>query len=200
MLESPYLDAGSVAAPGAPLDDLLAELNAEILEAHAGSAPALQMHWRALGGAARLRLAQCPFLLADAGFARPALWVHPPNFTVQEAVPLRTLLANRSALATPLLRRVLSLAWYLARHNRMGARIALGMSASCASGLARWRQLDLDALAEHRPGWIRPRWDQHPDFWRALLDAAAQESPRELERLQLWGLQKLAADVRRESD
>ena len=57
--------------------------------------------------------------------------------------------------------------------------------------------MDLDALAERRPAWIRPRWDQHPDFWPVWLSAAAQEAPRGLERLQLWGLQKLAADVRR---
>ena len=200
MLEPSYFDFGSVTVPSAALDDLLAELNAEILEAHVSSVPALQLQWQMLSAAARAQLAHCPFLLADAGFARQALWAGPPDFAVREAVPLRTLLANRSTLAAPLLRRMLSLAWYLARHNRLGARIALGMSASSASGLARWRQMDLDALAERRPAWICPRWEQHPDFWRALLEAAAHESQRELERLQLWGLQKLAAEVRRKPD
>lgn len=200
MLESSYFVVGSASAAGAALDDLLAELNAEILEAHAGSAPALQLQWRALGASARLRLAHCPFLLADLGLPRPALWASPPDLAVHEAVPLRALLANRSVLATPLLRRVLSMAWYLARHNRVGARIALGMSASCASGLASWRPMDLDTLAERRPAWIRPRWEQHLDFWQGLLSAAGQDSPRGLERLQLWGLQKLAAEVRRDID
>lgn len=200
MLESPNFELGSGHAPVGAVDDLIADLNAEILEAHAGSAPGLQRQWRTLSDAARLRLAQSPFLLVDAGFARPELWANPPNFAVHEALPLRTLLADRSALATPLLRRVLSLAWYVARNNRMAARIALGMSAGCASSVARWRQVDLDALAERRPAWIRPRWDQHPDFWPAWLNAAAQEAPRGLERLQLWGLQKLAADVRRQAE
>jgi hypothetical protein len=200
MFESPYLEVGSGHAPIGAVDELIADLNAEILEAHAGTAPGLQQQWRTLGGAARLRLAHCPFLLVDAGFARPELWADPPTFAVHEALPLRTLLANRSALAAPLLRRVLSLAWYVARNNRMAARIALGMSAGCASSVARWRQMDLDALAERRPAWIRPRWDQHPDFWHAWLSAAAQEAPRRLECLKLWGLQKLAADVRRQTD
>lgn len=200
MLESSYFAVGSASAAGAALDDLLAELNAEILEAYAGSAAALQWQWRALNANARLRLAHCPFLLAELGFSRPALWAKPPDLAVHEAVPVRALLANRSTLATPLLRRLLSMAWYLARHNRVGARVALGMSARSAAGLASWRPMDLDALAERRPAWIRPRWEQHPDFWQGLLSAAGQDSPRGLERLQLWGLQKLAAEVRRDAD
>ena len=59
---------------------------------------------------------------------------------------------------------------------------------------------DLEALAERRPAWIRPRWDRQSDVWRAWLSAASKESPRGLERLQWWGLQMLAAEVRRQSD
>ena len=187
-------------APVGALGDAIAELNAEVLEAFFSSASGLQWQWRALGAPARLRLARCPFLLVDSGFARPELWASLPNFGVHEAVPLRTLLANRSALATPLLRRVLLLAWYVARTDRTGARMALGMSASCARVVGGRRFADLEALAERRPAWIRPRWDQHPHVWRAWLSAAAQESPRGLERLHLWGLQKLAADVRRQTE
>jgi hypothetical protein len=199
MLESPYFDFESAQAQIGTLDDQIAELNAEILEAHAGSVPELQWRWRALDAAARRRLARCPFLLADAGLARPTCWSGPPNFAVHEAAPQAPSPAGRSALATPLLRRVLLLAWYLARGNRMAARIALGMSGSSANLLARWRQADLDALAERRPAWIHPRWDQNLEVWCAWLGAAAQQSSRGLERLHLWGLQKLAADVRRQT-
>jgi hypothetical protein len=199
MLGPQYFDLESAQARIGTLDDQIAELNAEILEAHAGSVPELQRRWRALDGAARRRLARCPFLLADAGLARPNCWAGPPNFAVHEAAPEATSVASRSALATPLLRRMLLLAWYLARDNRMAARIALGMSGSAANLLARWRQADLDALAERRPAWIHPRWDQNLEVWCAWLSAAAQQSSHGLERLQLWGLQKLAADVRRQA-
>ena len=57
-----------------PLANPLAELNAEILEVLVGSQSSLQWQWRALGEAARARLAQCPILLVDAGFSRPRLW------------------------------------------------------------------------------------------------------------------------------
>lgn len=200
MSEAQNSELGPAGAPEGALHEPLAELNMEILEFHIATAPALQAKWHALSGAARLRLACCPFLLVDAGFAQPERWARLSNFGVHETVPLRTLLASRSVLSTPLLRRVLLLAWHMARANRTSARIALGMSGTCAGVVADCRLADLEALAERRPGWIRPRWNQHSDVWRAWLSAAAKESPRRLEGLQLWGLQMLAADVRRQSD
>jgi hypothetical protein len=172
----------------------------EILQSHVAAAPGLQAQWHALDLPARLRLAACPFLLVDAGFAQPERWGRPPNLAVQETLPLRTLLASRSVLSTPLVRRVLLLAWHMARANRTNAGIALGMSRRCAGMVADCRLADLEDLAERRPAWIRPRWDQRSDVWRAWLSAAASQTPRRLETLQLWGLQMLAAEVRRLAD
>jgi len=194
MLELQY----SAAGPGCTWDEALlapmAELNGEVLEAlAAGAAPELQCQWRALGEPGRLRLARSPFLLVEAGFSRAEFWCSPPRAAVHEATP--ALLAPRGLLATPLLRRVLLFAWHLARANRPGARIALGMSAACAGAVAGWRFADLEALAEQRPAWIRPRWQDRPEVWQAWLSAALQESPQALERVRLWGLQSLAAEV-----
>lgn len=178
----------------------IAELNMEILESHLITMPGLHGKWLALSGAARLRLAGCPFLLVDAGFAQAELWSRFPDLGVRDVLPVRALLANRSVLPTPLLRRVLLLAWHIARADRSCARIILGMSGSCAGALAGCRLAELEALAERRPGWIRPRWDRHSELWRTWLLAASRESPRGLECLQLWGLQMIAAEVRRQSD
>ena len=197
MTASQYLEARLAGAPDDALRDLIVELNMEIIQAHVASVPDLLERWRALNGASRLRLAGCPFLLVDAGFGRSECWAKLPSFGVNEALPLRTLLANRSVLPTPLLRRVLLLAWHMARVNRTGARIALGMSGSCVGVVAGCRLPDLELLAERRPGWIRPRWDQHAPVWRAWLSAAEKESSRGLERLHLWGLQVVAAELRR---
>ena len=82
----------------------LAELNMESLQSRIATVPSLQEQWGALRGSARLRLAGCPFLLVDAGFAQPELWASIPNFGVHETRPVRTLLATRSALSTPLVR------------------------------------------------------------------------------------------------
>ena len=204
MLEPQYAAAGLGSIWDATLLEPMAELNAEVLEAlaaaaaqqsPAGATPALQWQWRALGEAGRLRLARCPFLLVDAGFARADYWCTPPGAAVHETVPAPARPAQRGVLATPLLRRVLLFAWHLARANRVGARVALGMSAACAGAVAGWRFADLEAVAELRPAWIRPRWENRPEVWRAWLSAALQESPQGLERLRLWGLQSLAAEV-----
>ena len=187
------LDAGRTE----PLPNPLAELNAEILEVLADSLSSLQWQWRALGEAARVRLAQCPFLLVDAGFSRPRLWSGLAGAGVHEASPPVHAHGQRCLLPTPLLRRVLLYAWHLARANPTGARIELGMCDVCLRMVAASRFADLEALAERRPAWIRVRWDDRPEIWRAWLTAAAQESAAEFERLQLWGLQMLAADMRR---
>jgi hypothetical protein len=200
MDTSPQIQAGGTVAADGALRGLIAELNMAVLESHVRSAPLLEAKWRALGAAARMRLACCPFLLVDAGFARPALWAALPVAGVHDPVPLRKLLANRSSLPIVLQRRVLLLAWHLARANRGSARIALGMSGRCAGVIAGCRLADLEWVAARRPEWIRARWDQHAEVWRIWLNAASEPCPHALERLQLWGLQMLAADVRRHSD
>jgi hypothetical protein len=180
-----------------PLPNPLAELNAGILELLTDTVSSLQWQWRALGEAARARLAQCPFLLVDAGFSRPRLWSGLAGAGVHEAPPPVHAPGQHCLLPTPLLRRVLLYAWHMTRANPTGARVALGMCGACLRVVAVSRFHDLEALAERRPAWVRVRWDDRPEVWRAWLAAAAQESPAELECLQLWGMQMLAADLRR---
>ena len=194
MPEPQYIAAAGGAWDSSLLEPL-AELNLEVLEALAGLPGAASWSWRALSDDARARLAHCPFLLVELGAAQPQLWSNLPRVGVHEAQPVSALLAQRGPLATPLLRRLLLFAWHLARANRLAARIALGMSAPCAALVAACRFADLEALAERRPAWIRPRWHDRPEVWQAWLGAALQESPHGLENLRLWGLQMLAADV-----
>jgi hypothetical protein len=204
MLELQYLDTRLSCSWDSSLLAPMTELNAEILETLFGAAPrtgaagnaaSLQWRWRALGEPARLRLAHCPYLLLDAGFATAETWAGLRRAGVHESAPVSATPESRSPFAAALIRRVLHFAWHLARSNAPGARIALGMSVDCVAVVARCRLVDLEALAEHRPAWIRPRWAELPGLWQAWLESAALESPRQLERLQLWGLQALAAEV-----
>jgi hypothetical protein len=201
MPELPYLDTRLSCSWDASLLAPMAELNGEILESTfgaasgAGEAAGLQWRWRALGEPARLRLASCPYLLLDAGFAAVDRWVRVARSGVQEAAAVPATVAGRATFAVPLIRRVLLFAWHLARCNGPGARISLGMGAECVAAIARCRLVELETLAEQRTGWIRLRWASQPGLWQSWLDRAALESPRALERLQLWGLQSLAADV-----
>jgi hypothetical protein len=180
----------------------LAELNEEVLEAMLApptpglvAAPgSLAWQWRGLAPEARRRAAGCPFLLLDLGLARPGLWsgagchLDTGALGVADAVPV-------ARLAPGLLNRALLFAWHLARSHRQAARITLGMGPQAAETLAARRLGELEQLALQQPGWLRPRWADRPALWQAWLAAAAFERTPELERLRLWGLQKLAAEV-----
>lgn len=205
MSEPQFAASAQVGSWDSSMLEPLAEINEEVVElltgacapGHAGSAviSALRWRWEALGTPARARLARCPYLLLDAGFARAELWAALPRASVNDA-QLPTDAGNRlRPMPTPLIRRVLLLAWHLARANRLTARLALGMSADCAQLLAGCRLADLEWFAEQRPAFVRPRWEDRPELWHALMGAAASEKSRDLERLQRWGLQKLAAEA-----
>jgi hypothetical protein len=90
---------------------------------------------------------------------------------------------------------VLMFAWHLARANRQLARVVLGMSPGAAVHIASLRLQDLDWLAQHRPGWVRPRWEKQPRMWRHLLLAARDPDRDHLTQVSLRGLQLMAANV-----
>ena len=146
----------------------VAEINVQMLEClrqmavdalpEPGVAPrlvtALREDWRRLDALAQRRLAACPYLLLDAGFAQPQRWEWLGAAGVMDATARGGYFSGRGAVA--LVRRTLVLAWHLARSNRVSARVVLGMSALSAERIAATRLADLEGLAEFAPGWIVP--------------------------------------------
>jgi hypothetical protein len=182
----------------------LTAINERVLEALAAGAAAggpscsplcqaPNIPWRTLGLEARQRLASCPYLLIDGGFARPELWVRPLGSGVRDARPGGRAFA--AVLGSSTVRCMLMLAWHLARANRLAGRIALGLSEPCAALIAAGRLRDMEALAEAGPWWISPRWESRSEIWRQLLEAAVCPRPGRLRTMQLRGLQLLAASV-----
>ena len=167
---------------------------------NASSAPRLvtllRADWRRLDAGAQRRVAACPYLLLDAGFAQPQHWERwehwerAPCAGVMDASSQRGYFSGRDGVA--LVRRTLVLAWHLARANRVSGRVILGMSALSAERIAAARLADLEALAELGPGWIVPRWEAQPSVWRQLIDAGCRGQPLLLRQAQLRGLQLLA--------
>ncbi|MFT3906497.1 MAG: hypothetical protein QM718_09355 [Steroidobacteraceae bacterium] len=196
---------GSAPIWDAAVLETLAELNEQLLqrlcrlaslERPAPLLRALLPQWRALDAAACRALAQGPVLLLDAGLAEPARWHLLSASGVQDADvgPSGNLyFADGAGIA--LLRRVLVLAWHLARANPLAGRVALGMSGPCAMRLACCRLDELERLAEGRPEWIRPRWEARPDIWQPLLEAALQPERPALRHLRWRGVQLLAASL-----
>jgi hypothetical protein len=155
-----------------------------------GLLDALRAEWCGLDSAALRRLAACPYLLLDAGFAQPQRWERSATPYVMDTPASGGYFCDDSGVA--LVRRTLVLAWHLARSNRLCARIVLGMHALSADRIAASRLRDLETLAALAPGWIAPRWEQQPHIWRQLIGAACQHDPSKLRQAQLRGVQLLA--------
>ncbi|HTW73817.1 MAG TPA: hypothetical protein VMD56_02720 [Steroidobacteraceae bacterium] len=160
----------------------------------AARAPALLSQlaplWQALDAAALRRLAGCPYLLIDVGFDQPERWERLQACAVRDS-PADGYFRGPEGVA--LLRRTLVFAWHLARSNRLGARVLLGMGPRTAECIAQLRLQDLDTLPERGCPWAAPRWERRPQVWRQLLGAATGPQAQ-LQYVQLHGLQLLAAE------
>jgi hypothetical protein len=186
--------------------DSVAEINGQCLEYLASMAAAAQQTcpalfagqlggWRDLTAGARAQLAASPYLLADAGFDDEARWQALEQRMVHDLPTTQTEPVFVGPGAGDFIRRVLMFGWHLARANRQLARVVLGMSPGSAARIAGLRLLDLDWLAQHRPGWVRPRWEKQPRIWRHLLLAARDPDRDRLTQVSLRGLQLMAANV-----
>lgn len=186
--------------------DSVTEINAQCLELLCSTAAStahplpgmLANHlpqWLRLSPAGRAQLAASPYLLADAGFDDEQRWLPTGRRMVRDL---------RRDLSAPFfvgervndfVRRVLVFGWHLARANRQLARVVLGMTPACAAHVAALQLRDLDWLAEAQPGWVRPRWERHPDIWRHLLRAADGDDDAQVAQVSLRGLQLMAGGV-----
>ncbi len=199
-------------APGAWDPSLLipvVEINERLLEGlreaaaeQTGDGPALlvqlQSEWRALDLLAQRRLAQCPYLLLDAGFGEARRWPCAGPLAVHECRDMTpsSLPGQQGFLAThgwrALVRRTMVLGWHLARASPVAARVLLGMTPETARRMASIALSQLDALAEQGAAWVVPRWLGQPAIWRQLL-RASRATDAQLRGAQLRGLQLLAS-------
>ena len=149
--------------------------------------------WRDLTATARAQLAASPYLLVDAGFDSESRWLLPAHRMVQDAHPMAPEPVFAGPGAEAFVHNVLVFGWHLARANRQLARVVLGMTPACAARVASLRLRDVDWIARHQPGWVRPRWERQPRVWRHLLSAASEPDAALLAQVSLRGLQLLAA-------
>jgi hypothetical protein len=166
---------------GAAVQSLL-ELNAECVQLLAEQArdprarpvPVLRPFaelWRSLTTMARQRLARCPYLLVDLGFADPERWRF-RELAVRDLERAAYAAFFNIPRAATVARRVFAFAWDLARTEEVAARFLLGMPAHCTSLIRSLTVRELDELAERHADWLLPRWHRYPKIWRNLLVAA----------------------------
>jgi len=191
---------GALLAPVAEINEQMLEVlrlmaaDDEALEARPAPklVSTLREQWRRLDVKAQRRLSTCPYLLLDGGFAQVGRWERALHAGVMDAPVRSGYFAGRGGVV--LIRRMLVLAWHLARSNRLMAGVILGMSPPSAERIARTLLRDLEAVAELAPAWIIPRWEQQPVVWHQLITAACSEHPSWLRQAQLRGLQLLASE------
>jgi hypothetical protein len=153
----------------------------------------LELEWQRMTPPRLRLLAQCPYLLLDAGFSVPERWRAMVTGSVQDVGP--TVQRAHDPVGIELVRRTLVLAWHLARANPLAARITLGMNAECIELIASRGLYELEAVAESQPAWVRPRWESKLEVWRQLLRAACDDQITRLRQLQLRGVQLLAGST-----
>ena len=182
------------------LNELCLALLAEQAAVHGAAASALLRHvgqlWCELDAAARRRAATCPYLLLDAGFADPPRWRLPAAPQVGDGGHGGYSAFFTVPAATEVARLVFTYAWHLARSHSSAAQLLLGMPAASSALIGHYTLCQIQALAQSRCGWLRPRWPTRVQLWRELLLAAASGEVPALERARLRGLTMLAAEAR----
>ncbi len=145
---------------------------------------------------ARRRVAACPYLLMDAGFADPQRWLWAHGYAVRDAQPMLRAPIAGVPQGVALARHVFAFAWHLASAHRNTASMLLGMSATTAQILSGYTVVQTVSLAETYPHWLQPRWPRHVRMWSELLKAAVRGESASLERARLRGVQLMATERR----
>lgn len=150
---------------------------------------------RASTPASRERAADRAFLLLDLEFGNAPWWqaiVHDPERQIRKA-SLHPAFPRYAAL--PLTRATLIAAWRAVCADAHSAQILLGLDATVVELLINLPVTAIDHIAHHVHPHLRPRWADHPAFWRALLRAANREDSRQLSRIDVQGIQLLTSDM-----
>ncbi len=150
--------------------------------------------WLQLTAAGRLRAANHPYLLFDAGFSDPQRWQNLDSRQVNDGSPAAygaLFTVARGVVASEM---VFVFAWSLARRHPVQARLALGLHPLCAERITAESVLGAHQLGHRLWRWLRPRWLETPDFWDELLQAAAEGGSAQL-RVRMQGMRLLAAQT-----
>lgn len=137
---------------------------------------------------AQQRAAQSSILLTDIHFANPSWWRTAKTHPMRPA-PLSSWQGGfpRTA-AVQLARATLMLCWHGLRSHPQDA-VLLGISAPVAEVIEGLSLTEIDHIVDRRFRHLRPRWEDRPAVWRALLLAAESEDFRKTRDFSLYSLQ-----------
>lgn len=124
-----------------------------------------------VGPSARDRLAQCPFLLVNAGFHDATRWRIAQRALNDAPVSDEEAEVGFRSKRIKLARLTLLTAWNVIRLNPQAADLILGAS-ECTEVIAACSFTELEELAERHFDWITPRWEHRPENWYRLISLA----------------------------
>jgi hypothetical protein len=154
----------------------------------------LRPSFRGLTPEGRARAARIPLLLVDLQLSNAAWW------TQLQAYPNRTAPLPQArgsfprASALPLGRAILMLAWHGVRSDPIGSFL-LGVSPAVARIISSFSLTELDRVVERRFRHVRPRWEDRPAAWCALLLSAQSGDARRTRETHLRAIQLISGDL-----
>lgn len=149
---------------------------------------------RELTPAARVRAARTALLLVDMQLSNAAWWTHVQTHPNRPApFPLVRGTFPRAS-AVPLGRAIVILAWHGVRSDPVGTFL-LGVSPAVARIIGSFSLTELDRVVERRFRYVRPRREDRPALWRALLLSAQSGDARRTREVNLRALQLMTGDL-----
>jgi hypothetical protein len=150
--------------------------------------------FRGLTADVRARAARTALLLVDMQLSNAPWWslvqAHPARAAREP--PIRGSFPR--APAVHLGRAALMLIWHAVRADQAGCCL-LGVSPEVARIIGRLSLTELDQVVERRFKYVRPRWEDRPAVWRALLLSAQRGDPRRTREVNLRALQLITGDL-----
>ena len=175
--------------------DLLAQTARRRPEHSLSLISALKRELFASTPASRDRAAGRPFLLVDLDFRNASWWqaiAHDPGRRIRK---LGDQPAFPREVALPITRATLIAAWRTVCADARSAHVLFGLDQTVIEILSTLPVTAIDAIAEHVHPHLRPRWAEHPAYWRALLRAANGADDAKLARIDMQGIQLLTGDI-----
>jgi hypothetical protein len=142
----------------------------------------------------RVRAARTSLLLVDMQLSNAAFWTHLQAHPARPAPLLPGRGSFPRASAVPLGRATLILAWHGVRSDPVGSYL-LGLSPEVAHIIASFSLTELDQAVERRFRLVRPRWEDRPAMWRALLLSAQSGDARRIREVNLRAIQLMTGDL-----
>jgi len=140
------------------------------------------------------RAAQGSVLLTDMQFANLPWWRTARDHPTRPA-PLPSWRGSFPRdLAVPLARATLMLCWHSVHSHPENVPL-LGVLAPVAEVIATLALTDIDRIVERRFRHLRPRWEDRPAVWRALLAAAESQDFRKTRDFNIYSLQLITGEL-----